>query len=359
MDDAMPAQIVRWGILGTGRAAHDFARGLQYVKGAELAAIGSRAADTAGRFARATGSRRAYGSYEALVADPAVDVVYIATPHTFHRNHCLLALNAGKAVLCEKPFAMNVREAQEIVDVATSKQLFCMEAMWMHFLPGMQKAIELVGAGAIGEPRMLHADFGVPTHFDADGRFFSAALGGGALMDRGVYPLALALRLFGAPEKIESFAAPASTGVDEQVSIMLKFSGGRMATLSATLSTYGANEAVIMGAEGRITIHEPLCRPDRLTLSRAPKMNADATLSKSSRFKDGLRSNKALQILRHLLPGRSKSLHLPYTGNGYNYEADEVMRCLHKGEMGSETWPLAQTISLARTLDIVRSRWYW
>jgi predicted dehydrogenase len=221
----------------------------------------------------------------------------------------------------------------------------------------MQKAIELVRTGAIGEPRMLIADFGYPTKFDPHGRFFNAALGGGAMLDRGVYPLALAWRLFGNPAEVQAMSTLVSTGVDEHCSVMLKYAGGQIAMLSATLTGYAANEAVIMGTEARITIHEPLCRPDRLTISRAPLLTTDERAMGRSRLKDRLRSSHLARRLRRILPGREKTMHVPYMGNGYNYEASEVVRCLTARVVESQVWSLDQTAGVMQTLDLIRSRW--
>jgi predicted dehydrogenase len=349
--------MIGWGILGTGRAARDFAAGLRHVPGAALAAVGSRSAAKAQQFALASGARRACGSYEELVADPGVDVVYVATPYALHKQHSLLALEAGKALLCEKPFASDAGEALEVIAAARRRRLFCMEAMWMHFLPGMQKAMDLIESGAIGEPRMLMADFGVPSECDPQSGPFSAALGGGAMMDRGVYPVALAWRLFGKPERVDAMATLAPTGVDEQSSAMIRYPGGQIATLSATLTGYAANEALIAGTKGRIVIREPLCRPERLTLSRAPAPAGEASASGAASLRQRLQSNRWARRLRRLLPDRAKTLHLPYTGNGFNYEASEVVRCLGAGALESRVWSLDQTAGVMQTLDLIRSRW--
>ena len=356
MGSSASARTIRWGILGTGRAARDFAQGLRFVQGTELAAIGSRSAEKADQFARVSGARRAWKSYDELVTDSDVDVVYVATPHTLHKSHCLLALGAGKAVLCEKPFMADAEETREVIAYARQRKLFCMEAMWMHFLPAMQKAMDLIRTGAIGEPRMLTADFGIPTKFDPKSRVFNSALGGGAMMDRGVYPLALAWRLFGEPANVDAMSTSTSSSVDEHSAVLIKYPGGQIATLAATLSGYAANEAVIMGTEGRITIHEPLCRPDQLTISRAPMPTPDEAWVVRSGLKDRLRSNRFIRGLRHMLPGRATTMDLPYVGNGYNYEASEVVRCLNAGAIESQVWPLDQTAGVMRTLDIIRSR---
>jgi predicted dehydrogenase len=337
--------------------ARDFAAGLRYAEGAELAAIGSRSADKATRFADLSGALRAHGSYQALVSDPGVDVVYVATPHAMHKDHSLLVLEAGKALVCEKPFAMNAQEADAVIAVAHRRELFCMEAMWMHFLPGMRKAMELISAGAIGEPRMLTADFGYPTRADPRGRSFDPALGGGALLDRGVYPLALAWRLFGKPDKVNAMATFAATGVDAQSSATIKYPGGQIAVLSATLTGYASNEAVIIGSEGRITIHEPFCRADRLTVSRTRMLTDEELPMAKPRLRDRLRSSRLARGLRRLLPEGRNTVHVPYVGNGFNYEAAEVMRCLAEGLTESPVWPLDQTAGVMQTMDLVRARW--
>ena len=352
----LSARAIGWGILGTGAAAEEFATGLRHAGDSELVAVGSRSEEAGRRFAGASGARRAWASYEDLVKDPQVDVVYIASPSFLHREHCLLALRAGKAVLCEKPFAMSADEAREVISFARQRRLFCMEAMWMHFLPGMRRAIELVRGGAIGEPRALIADFGFPTAYDAQSRFYSPALGGGALLDRGVYPLSLAWQLFGRPVEVEARCAQAPTGVDEHTAAILKYPAGQIAMLSATLVGYGGNEATILGTAGRITIHEPLCRPDMLTVSHAPREGTGRGGGRLSSLKHRLRSNALVRRLRRLLPGRTRSVHVPYVGNGYNYEADEVVHCLRSGATESSLWSLDHTAGVMATLDLVRAR---
>jgi predicted dehydrogenase len=354
---SLPGHAVRWGILGTGRAASDFASGLRFVEGAELAAVASRDRGNAERFARGLSIGRVCDGYEELVADPSIDVVYVATPNSLHKAHSILALEAGKAVLCEKPFATTGAEASEVIALARRSRLFCMEAMWMHFLPGMQKAIELVEAGAIGKPRMLTADFGVPIPLDAASGVFDAALGGGAMMDRGVYPLALAQRLFGSPETVDAMCNLTATGVDEHSSVMMKYSGGQIALLSSTLTGYSANEAVIVGTEGRLTIHEPLCRPDCLTIVMAPHSRTQAARTFGAAIKDRLRTSRWARELRRFIPGRAKKLYVPFVGNGYNYEAVEVARCIAAAETESRIWSLDHSAAVMHTMDLIRRRW--
>jgi predicted dehydrogenase len=252
---------------------------------------------------------------------------------------------------------MDAREAKAVIAVARQQGLFCMEAMWMQFIPGMQRALELIRAGAIGEPRMLTADFGYPTAYDPEGRSFNAALGGGAMLDRGVYSLALAWRLFGRPDSVNAISTLGPTGVDEHSSAIIKYPGGEIAMLSATLTGYATNEAVIVGTAGRLTIHEPFCRPDRLTIAQTPKVAFEEHPLAEPSLKERLRSSRFARRVRRLLPGRAKTIHVPYTGNGFNYEALEVVRCLAGGRLESPVWPLDQTVGVMQTLDLIRSRW--
>ena len=347
---------VRWGILGTGRVAGDFAQGLRSVPDARLTAVGSRTQAAADRFAAAFPGARAHGSYAALAADAEVDAVYVATPHSRHREDSLLVLAAGKALLCEKPFATNAGEAEEVVRAARAAGLFCMEAMWMRFIPAMLKALELARSGVIGEVRMMTADFGAPADPDPSNRFFNPALGGGALLDRGIYPVSLASQLFGAPSQVESVLQRTKSGVDEHCAALLRHPGGQIAVISATLTGYAANEAVIIGTQGRITIHEPLCRPERISLRRAPAAGAAAgPPSARQRLKSALRNHPLLRAARDLVPGRSGTIRVPYAGNGYGHEAAEVGRCLAAGLLESERMPLDETLSILRTLDLIRA----
>ncbi|MHB1140945.1 MAG: Gfo/Idh/MocA family protein [Sulfuricaulis sp.] len=350
---------VRWGILGTGWVANEFAKGLRYVPNARLTAVGSRSLDKAEKFAAAFHVPHAHGSYEALVGDTDVDVVYIATPHSRHKTDCLTAFAAGKAVLCEKPFAMDTAEAEQVISAARRHGIFCMEAMWMRFMPTIRKAHEIVRSGAIGQVRMLTADFGVPTVYDPTHRVFNAALGGGALLDRGVYPLSLAFELFGTPTSVRSLAHMTQTGVDEHTSVLLRYADGQIAAISATLSGYAANEAVIIGTEGRLTIHEPLCRPDRITLRKAPlaASSGSGRDSLKQRMKSALKNSAMLRRMHGLLLGRSGNLHVPFEGNGYNHEAAEVGRCLAAGRTESSLMPLDETLEIMRTLDLIRAQW--
>jgi predicted dehydrogenase len=316
---------VRWGIIATGGVARDFAEGLAFVAGAELVAVGSRSQGTADHFGDAFGVPRRYSTYEALAQDPGVDVVYIATPHSLHRDNTLLCLNAGKAVLCEKAFAINASQAEEMVTLARRKKLFLMEAMWNRFHPVVLELRRLLDEGAIGEPRLLIADFGLGAPFDPRNRLFDLALGGGALLDLGVYPVALASLVFGHPSRISSQAHLGATGVDERAGIVMGYEDGRLAVLHTSLREKTPSEARLFGDGGSLILHGPIFRPAAVTLSRP-----------------GHEDERIQPVVR---------------GNAYNYEAMEVVRCLKAGETESPAMPLDESLSIMRTMDALRATW--
>jgi predicted dehydrogenase len=354
---------IRWGILGTGTIARDFVQGLRFVADAEAIAIASRTPEKAQSFAQQFAISKAYGSYAELVADPDIDVVYVATPHTRHKQDCILCLEAGKPVLCEKPFAVSAAEAREVIHLARQRQLFCMEAMWMRFMPLMQKVRELIRSGAIGEVRMLTADFGYPTEFDPENRFFNPKLGGGALLDRGVYPLSLAFDLFGEPTQVSSQATIGPTGVDEQSAMVLNFAGGKLALLSASLCARSSNAATIVGTLGKIHIHEPFYCPEKVSLTQFPKLvsGTDSQPSSASKLKQKLKSlvvqAPRLQRVISALADPAVTFAQPTLGNGYGYEAIEVGNCLRRGDRESQLMPLDQTLRIMETLDTIRQQW--
>ena len=316
---------IRWGILGTGSIATKFATGLGFLPDAELVAVGSRSQEGADRFGAQFGIPRRHASYAALANDPDVDVVYVSTPHPFHKENTILCLEAGKAVLCEKPFAVNAAEAEEMVATARRQGVFLMEAMWSRYYPAQVRARELLAAGAIGEPQILNADLGFQAKFNPDGRLFDPALGGGALLDVGVYPVSLASMIFGTPADVTSRAHIGATGVDERAAMILAYEGGRFAVLYTATRTNTPHEATVLGSEGMLRIGLDWHKPDRLILSK---------------------------------PGQpDKTIDLPFEGNGYNYEAAEVMACLRAGKTESATMPLDETIAIIRTLDTIRAQW--
>ncbi|NEQ42731.1 MAG: Gfo/Idh/MocA family oxidoreductase [Leptolyngbya sp. SIOISBB] len=293
-----------------------------------------------------------------------IDVVYIATPHSRHYQDCLLALNAGKPILCEKPFTINRREAQKVFDTARAKNLFCMEAMWMRFLPLMQEVRRIIQRGDLGDIRFLSADFGYPAKFNAESRLFNRELGGGALLDRSCYALSLAVYLLGKPAQIEGFAHLGSTGVDEQCSLLLKYDDGALAQLSATMQTYGTNQAIIAGTRGQITIQPPFYCPESITVHQFPDTRAGSVQTSSSvpndfkeRLKATLKTNPWFKRLRRLLPKGGKTTTHIAAGNGYQYQAMEVGRCLQAGLLESPLMPWAETLQVLDLMDTVRQSW--
>ena len=317
---------IRWGIIGTGKIAHHFARGLAAVPDAALVAVGSRAQATADAFGATFGVPRRYPSYQQLVDDPEVDVVYVSTPHPDHRASTLLCLNAGKHVLCEKPLAINAGEAREMAAAAQTHGRFLMEAMWTRFRPTMVTVRELLAAGAIGEPRFLSATIGWQATFDPHFRLYNPELGGGALLDGGVYPVSFASMVLGTPNVITGAVTLGSTGVDEQAAIALGHSSGAVASLGVTIQAQPISLGLILGTAGRIEIHHDWHRPEGLTYTP--------------------------------YGGEPRRFDYPErAGNGYQYEAIEVGRCLRAGLTESPVMPLAESITIMETMDALRRQW--
>lgn len=317
------AETVRWGILGAGSIARKFAAAFPDADGAALVAVGSRAQDRADAFGDEFDVPRRHGSYEDLAADADVDAIYIATPHVRHKDHSLLALAAGKAVLCEKPLTINAAQARELIADARGRGLFLMEAMWTRFIPAVIRARELVAAGRIGALRMLQADFGFRTGAGEEHRLLNPELGGGGLLDVGVYPVSFAHMLFGPPEQIAGAAEIGPTGVDTQAGMVLRHTDGQVAVLSCAVRTSTPGQAYLLGTEGHIHL-QPFWNPRELKLTRGED---------SERIAD------------------------EYRGNGYNYEIEEVGRCLAAGQAESDTMPLDDSLAVLETLDALRSQW--
>lgn len=356
---------IRWGILGTGAIASHFTEGLRLVPDAQLWAVGSRTLEKAQTFAHRFQFPKAYGSYEELVQDPNIDVVYVATPQTRHKADSILCLSAGKAVLCEKPFTVTSQEARDVMAVARQKQVFCMEAMWMRFMPLIQDVRRLIRQGEIGDVRLLTADFGYPTEFDPQSRFFNPNLGGGALLDRGIYPLSLAFLLLGKPTQIGGEPCIGATGVDDQSAMILRYANGAMAVLHATLRTYSSNEAVIIGTQGKIVIQAPFYKPEHVTVHRFSDQPVVVTSGKHS-YATGwkhsiistLKQNKLLKALAKRYKNKSQDIYQSLVGNGYNYEAAEVVKCLQTGKLESDVMPLSETIEIMEAMETLLQRWY-
>jgi predicted dehydrogenase len=352
---------IGWGILGTGNIATQFAAGFRHVPDARLLAVASRTRSKADEFANTYAVPRAYGSYEDLVADKDVDVVYIATPNHLHKDHCLVALEAGKAVLCEKPFAMDAREAQEVVNLARRKQLFCMEAMWMRFLPAMRRLRALLDDRVIGDIRLVRADFAIPKPFAENSRFFNPQMGGGAMLNYGIYLVSFAFVVLGKPCDVDCQATIGATEVDEQSVALLRYPSGALAALTANIRNYLPCAATIVGSHGQIEVHPPLFRPERFTVS----LFADAPLPSRPKRRWVDRFNRLplaaalsskFEGVRERLSRRRRKYRDPLAGNGFNYEAAEVTRCLLANDLESPIMPLDETLAILETMDAIRAR---
>lgn len=358
------SQSLKWGILGTGWIASKFAQSLKYLPGVCLKAVASRSLESAQAFAQHMGAHHAYGSYEELVSQDDIDVVYVATPHIRHHADCSLALSAGKSVLCEKPFAMSAFEAREIFEVAKKQDLFCMEAMWMRFIPLIQQVHSLVRKGEIGEIKLLSADFGYPVPFDPSSRFFNPKLGGGTLLDRGVYPLSLAFLLLGKPVEISGQASMSTTGVDEQASIILRYDNGALATLSSTFITYGSNTATIIGTRGKIEIHAPFYYPENISLTHFPDTTimqpppkANLLNHTQNDIKSRFKSTRLFKQIRRFKPTSRKTITKVETGYGYHHQVAEVNHCLKLGLRESPMMPWEETIQIMEVIDFLQKKW--
>jgi predicted dehydrogenase len=354
------ARITRWGIVGTGPMAAVFARGLADAPGAQLAAVASRTPARARAFAARYGALRAHDHYAALAEDPGVDLVYVATPHSDHRASAMTMLDAGKPVVCEKPFTLDAAESRDVIALARRRGLFCMEAMWMRFMPAVRELVDRLRGGVIGEPRAATIELGHAAVFDGSHRLFDPALGGGALLDLGCYAVSFALLLFGPPTSVKSQVVLAPNGVDEHVTALLGHAGGRQSIVSASLRTRLSNGASVAGTAGIVRLHEPLYRPDAFSIVRTPKLD----LRIPSGVRARLRGSRWLAVLRDgwrtaapsFLRGEALVTRR-HRGSGYQYEAIEAMRCLHAGELESPLMPLDETQLVMETLDAIRASW--
>jgi len=314
----------RWGIIGPGKIAAKFAVALPLAGHASLAAVASRDEARAREFAGKSGAARYYTRYEDLAADPDIDAVYIATPHGFHAEHAILCLQHGKAVLCEKPMALSARQVQMMIDAARGNKAFLMEAMWTRFLPVMEKIMELIRDGQLGTVKYVRGDFGFYAPFNPSGRLYDLRLGGGALLDIGIYPLFLCLLLLGEPDTIHAAAHLAPTGSDETCQAILQYRDGRSAMISSTLACQTSITAEIAGTEGMIRLSTPWYKNDRFTLLR---------------------------------PGEEEvTISVEPMVNGFEYQIREVTQCLDKGLLESPLHSHADSLRLSRTMDVIRGQ---
>ena len=320
------AQKIRFGIMGCGNIAGSFAGDIPLTKNCELAAVASRDQKKANKFAKKYKAAKSYGSYEELVKDGNVDVVYVATPHPFHMENSLLAINAGKHVLCEKPITMGAAELKKLIAAAKKKNVFLMEGMWTRFFPAMAKLRKLLAEEKIGKIMTVEADFGVKFDVGPEHRIFNPALGGGALLDLGIYPVSFISMVMGRqPKNILCSATFHSKGVDDHTALTFEYDKGELGILGCSSKVYYKQEARIYGDKGIITVDERFFCPTSVTLRMQKK--------------------------------KDNNFSFPNPGVGFLYEADHVANCIKKQMTESDIMPLGESLEIQKTLDKIRSKW--
>ncbi len=359
----------RWGLLGAGEVAQNFGASARLLPGHEIAAVASRSRARAEASAAPFGAR-ALTDYTALVADPGVDAVYVATPAALHHAHVTLALEAGKPVLCEKPFTTTAAEARDLAALAGETGTFLMEAMWTRFIPAVRALKARLAAGEIGEVRLFQADLGFAVPYDPANRFFAPELGGGALLDLGIYPLSLAWHLLGRPEAGQMLVGAAPNGVDARATIQLRFPGGALASLACSFDQRLGNCARVSGTRGSLALDAPLFAPEQILHTRAPEPSPASGPAPTGPAPTGaspgrlarLKAHPALirlrrrhaPALRQLLRRERRTEAWPFPGHGYQFEAAEVARCVAAGERESPVMPLAETVAIMECLETLR-----
>ncbi len=313
---------IGWGIIGLGNIAGKFAGDLALLSEATLVAVASRDSDKALRFAEEHGAKKAYGSYEALFEDPEVDVVYIATPHSFHQAQTLAALEGGKNVLCEKPLGINASEVRQMTARAAEKGLFLMEALWSRFNPSIQQVYSLIKKGELGAISYLRADFSFPAlDRDPQGRLLNPALAGGSLLDIGIYPVFLAYLFLGVPKEIKVSAHFHTTGAEKQIAMIFDYEEA-MAVLYSGFSSHSEMKAEISCESG------------------------SALLNPRWHHTEGFQWQKGEEVQKVVSPLK---------GSGYIYEIEEVHRCLRAGDRESALWSWEDSLALHSLLDRIRA----
>jgi predicted dehydrogenase len=318
-----PSRPVRWGILGAGAIASTVGAEIAASPDSEIVAVGARDAGRAAEFGQRLGIPRSYGSYGELVADPDVDVIYVATTHGQHHEHALLCLRAGKAILVEKAFTLNARQAREVVDEARSRGLFCMEAMWMRLNPMIHQVVEIARSGRIGDVTSVRADLSRRFGYDPHHRLFDLSAGGGALLDLGVYPLTFVWMLLGAPTAVSAVGQLSPTGSDLVAAVQLSYPQGEVAQVHTSAAGLSPDAGLVLGTAGWIRIEPRIHRPETLTVSTS---EGEVTIQGS------------------------------VEGNGYGLEIAEVARCLRAGLIESPHLPLGDTVGILEVIDEARAQ---
>ena len=309
---------IRWGVVGPGRIAEKLVQDFAFVEGARPVAVASRSLDRAEAFAARHGLERAYASYAEILTDPDVEVLYVATPHSQHHALAVAALRAGKALLVEKSFTATTAGATEVVKLARETGVFVMEAMWTRFQPAVTGLCELVAAGAIGEVRSVQADLGVAREYDPVDRLFDLNLGGGAVLDLGVYVVSFAQMLLGTPQRVVAAGSRFPSGVDAEATLLLDFGDGRSATLTTSLRYGLPGQARVVGTAGWIDVLPRFHHPDTIVL--------------------------------HRVGAEPETISRRPLGGGYSHELIEVTECLRAGRTESSVMPLDDTLTVQTIL---------
>ncbi|MEP7252834.1 MAG: Gfo/Idh/MocA family oxidoreductase [Ginsengibacter sp.] len=312
-------KIYRWGILGAGRIAAKFCEALCFVEGSEVYAVASRDMENAKAYAEKYKATRFYSTYEELMNDQEVDIIYIATPHPFHFEQTMNCLRHNKPVLCEKPMSLSYSDTAEMIAFAEEKKLFLMEGMWTSCMPFINKIQSLIKDGAIGKVQYLSADFCFNAPVDINGRLYNKSLGGGSLLDVGIYPVFLATLLFGEPSAIKSVTKKTVTDVDEYASVILQYPNGATAHLLSGITFNSPIEAEIIGTDGSIKIKNPWFKATEFSLRR----------------NDGTEEN----------------ISIPHLSNGFEHEINEVMNCLNNNFLESTKMPHRLSLRISKILD--------
>jgi predicted dehydrogenase len=315
---------LRWGILGTGGIAQQFTTDL-LANGFTVVAVGSRSQASANAFASRNGIPTAHPSYESLAADPNVDIVYIGTPHPYHLPNALLVLGAGKNALIEKPFTLSAAEARQVVDLAEQKKLVVLEAMWTRWLPHMIRLREIIAEGTIGKVRTVIADHNQKLSTDPHHRMNAPELGGGALLDLGIYPISFAWDVLGKPQTIKAVSSPTATGVDRQTAVLFEYPDGQQALLHCALDTQGPNAAAVIGTAGWVEIERVFYTPTSFTV-----FNSNGVVVE--RFDDAVKNR------------------------GMQYQAWEAERLVAAGQLSGEILPTSETVAIMESLDEIRAQ---
>jgi predicted dehydrogenase len=313
-----------WGIIGLGKIANLFAQDLNLSKRGNLYAVASRSEEKAKTFANTYGAEKFYGSYEDLAADKQIDTVYIASPHVFHHSHTVMCLEAGKHVLCEKPVGMNAEEVRDMVRSAQKHKRLLTDALWTRWIPATEKVLDLIKSGTIGRVKMIKADFGFKPEYDPASRLFNMTLGGGSLLDIGIYPVFLSLLILGVPDEIKALALKCETGADIQCGMVFKYNSDQLSLLDSSLVTETATEAWIYGDSGAVKMHGRFHHAKTISLYKHQKLQ--------------------------------DSFHIDYVGNGYYHEIEAFMSCLDEGLTESKEMPLSFSEDLIMTLDRIRKQ---